>query len=190
MSTKSQIKKHPEKKQSNLDFKIMSFFFSLRDIFKKPINKIKKIGIKKGDTIIDYGCGPGSYTIPAAKLTGPEGKVYAVDIHPLAIKTIQKKIKKYNLNNIETVKTDCAMDIEDNSIDIIICFDVFHAFEAKEESILREFSRVLNKNGFLLMNDHHYKGDELLSKVLNHKIFDLSRKKDDLYYFSKLTMFT
>ncbi len=75
------------------------------------------------------------------------------------------------------------MDINDNSIDIIICFDVFHAFGAKEESILKEFSRVLNKNGFLLINDHHYKEDELVSKVLSHKIFALKRKKEDFYFF-------
>jgi len=184
MSFKSHAKKHAGKQQSNLDFKMMSFFFSLRDKFRKPINKVKKIGIQTGNTIIDYGCGPGSYTIPAAELTGPGGKVYAVDIHPLAIKKVKKKIKKYNVSNIETIKTDCKMDIKDNSIDIIMCFDVFHAFGAKEGSILKEFCRVLDKNGFLLINDHHYQEDELLSKVLNHEIFDLMRKEEDLYFWN------
>ena len=185
MSIKSHGNKYAGKQQSNLDFKVMSFFFSLRDKFKKPINKVEKIGIQTGNTIIDYGCGLGSYTIPAAELTGPEGKVYAVDIHPLAIKNVQKKIKKYDLQNIDTIKTDCKMDIKDNSIDIIMCIDVFHAFGAKEAIILKEFYRILNQNGFLLVNDHHYQEDELLSKVLNHKIFALMKKEDDLYFFNK-----
>jgi len=185
MSMKSHGKKYTGKQQSNLDFKFMSYFFSLRDKIKKPINKVGKIGIQTGNTIIDYGCGPGSYTFPAAELAGPKGKVYAVDIHPMAIKNVQKKIKKYNVHNIDTIKTDCKMDIQDETIDIIMCIDVFHAFGENETNILKEFYRVLNQNGYLLVNDHHYQEDELVSKVLNHKIFTLMKKEDDLYFFNK-----
>ena len=31
---------------------------------------LKKIGIKKGQVILDFGCGVGNYTIPAAKIIG------------------------------------------------------------------------------------------------------------------------
>ncbi len=47
--------------------------------------------IKPGTHVLDYGCGPGNYTIVAAELVGPSGKVYAVDIHPLAIREVQNK---------------------------------------------------------------------------------------------------
>ena len=94
--------------------------------------------------------------------------MYAWSIIRSFIKSVIQKILTF-------IKTDCKMDIQDNSIDIIVCFDVFHAFGAKEVCILKEFCRVLNKNGFLLINDHHYQEDELLSKVLNHEMFDLMR---------------
>jgi ubiquinone/menaquinone biosynthesis C-methylase UbiE len=77
------------------------------------------------------------------------------------------------------------MDIQDETIDIIMCIDVFHAFGENETNILKEFYRVLNQNGYLLVNDHHYQEDELVSKVLNHKIFTLMKKEDDLYFFNK-----
>ena len=37
---------------------------------------LKAVGIKKGQTVLDFGCGEGNYTIPAAKLVKNEGKVY------------------------------------------------------------------------------------------------------------------
>jgi precorrin-6B methylase 2 len=40
---------------------------------------LEDIGIKKGDVILDFGCGNGPYTIPAAKVVSKEGKVYAMD---------------------------------------------------------------------------------------------------------------
>jgi len=40
---------------------------------------LEDIGIKKGDVVLDFGCGAGHYTIPAAKVVSEEGKVYAMD---------------------------------------------------------------------------------------------------------------
>lgn len=79
------------KDMTNLNFKFMTFYFTVRDFFSSPINILKQIGISPGSYVLDYGCGSGSYTIPAAQLVGPEGKVYAADIHKLAIREIQKK---------------------------------------------------------------------------------------------------
>ena len=79
------------KTQSNLDFKMMAFCFAIRDKFKDPLKKIKKANIKPGDYVLDYGCGPGSYALIAAEVVGPTGKIFAADIHPLAIKKVKKK---------------------------------------------------------------------------------------------------
>lgn len=45
----------------------------------------------------------GRYSIQFARLVGEKGKVYAVDIHELATKTVEKKMKELNLKNIEPV---------------------------------------------------------------------------------------
>lgn len=41
---------------------------------------LRAVGIGKGDAIIDFGCGPGAYSIPAALLVGNDGLVVSVDI--------------------------------------------------------------------------------------------------------------
>ena len=40
---------------------------------------IEKIGIRKGYTVVDFGCGHGHYTIPVARAVQAEGRVYALD---------------------------------------------------------------------------------------------------------------
>ena len=172
------------KKQSNMDFKFMTFFFRIRDFFKPPIGKIKKAGITDGNVVLDYGCGPGSYTISAAKTVTPNGKVYAADINPLAIKAVKKKALKYDLKNIETIITDCNTGLDNNSVDVVFCFDVMHAIEDKE-SILKEFHRVLKPKGTFSFDDHHSEESEIESLVTSNGLFSLVEKKEKQFNFTK-----
>ncbi len=181
---KSHIKKRNNKPQSNLDFKMMSLCFSIRDRFKDPINKIKRTTIRVGDSVLDYGCGSGSYSIVAAEMVGPTGKVFSADIHPLAIKKVIKKASKKGLNNIDTILTDCATYLEDNSIDVIICFDTLHALGNLREHML-EFYRVLKPDGTLSVDDHHSEENEIISKIQENGLFKLLDKQDKIYNFIK-----
>jgi len=178
-------KNKKNKTQSNLDFKFMSFFFKIRDKFHSPMEKINKAEIKTGNYVLDYGCGPGSYTIAAAKIVGISGKVYAADIHPLAMKKVKKKALKKNLENIETIKTDYKTGLKENSIDFVICFDVMHAIN-DQESILREFHRVLKPNARLSFDDHHLEENELISLITSQGLFELEKKKDKQFNFKKI----
>ena len=40
---------------------------------------LKDVGIKAGQVVLDFGCGSGTYTVPAARTVGDKGKVYALD---------------------------------------------------------------------------------------------------------------
>lgn len=55
--------------------------------------------IKKGKSVADIGAGSGWFTTRAAKRTGTDGKVYAVEINPDAIKYIDERAKRENLPN-------------------------------------------------------------------------------------------
>lgn len=92
-------------KMSDLAFILMTAVFKIMDFFYSYIkNRIRKLGIRPGMTIVDYGCGPGRYTIPFAERTGERGKVYAIDIHELALAAVRRKAAQKRLNNIETAQ--------------------------------------------------------------------------------------
>ena len=173
------------KKQSNLDFRFMSFFFRIRDIFHPPIKKIINADIKQGEIVLDYGCGSGSYSIVAAEKIGPTGKLIAADIHPLALKKLREKAKKMNYNNIETIQTDCNTKLEEESIDRIICFDVLHGVSNKN-NIIKEFYRVLKPNSILSFDDHHYAEDQIIDFITSNGFFKLAQINDKQYNFIKI----
>jgi ubiquinone/menaquinone biosynthesis C-methylase UbiE len=97
-----------DKPMSNLEFRFMAIAMKLRDVFRPRGKILDELGIKEGYSILDYGCGPGSYSIIAARLRGPTGKVYALDIHPMTIQSVQNAAKKKKLANIETILSDRA----------------------------------------------------------------------------------
>lgn len=170
--------------QSNLDFNFMSLFFAIRDLFSKPEKKIDAAGITANMTVLDYGCGPGGYSIAAAQKVGPKGKVYAADIHPLAIKKVRKKAKKKDLDNIKTILTDQNTGLPNDSIDIALIFDMLH--DVKEyPALLKEIYRILKPNGYIALDDHHLDHEEIIFRLEKQGPFHLKEKKDSLYLFSK-----
>ena len=173
------------KSQSNIDFRFMAFFFKIRDIFNHPIEKIRKANIKQGDIVLDYGCGSGSYTIVAAEEVSSLGNVIAADIHPFALKMVNKKAEKKSYSNITTVQTDCDTGIAKESVDVVICFDVIHDIPHKYD-ILKEFHRVLKPNSTLSFDDHHLNENEIIEFITSEGLFKLSEKKGKQYNFIKV----
>ena len=64
---------------------------------------LKEIGIKKGQTVLDFGCGEGHYTIPASKAVGKNGKVYALDKDREVLDKLERIIKERNIKNIKLI---------------------------------------------------------------------------------------
>ncbi len=84
---------------SNFAFRIISLMHDnpLVPIFRNPYRLLEVAGIKSGQKVLEVGCGPGFFTIPAAKIVGEEGSIYAVDTHPLAIKKVKKRWREREL---------------------------------------------------------------------------------------------
>jgi len=171
--------------KSNFDFKLMALTYKFRDLFLPRMNILREIGIKPGSHVLDYGCGPGSYLTAAAELVGNSGKIYALDIHPLAIQIVQSIATKKQLTNVETICSDCQTGLPDNSIDVVLLYDIFHDL-SEPDKILEELHRVLKPmGGILSFSDHHMKEDEIVSKVTSGGLFKLSKTGERTFSFVK-----
>ncbi len=162
----------------------MSFGYKFRDLFLPPKDILKEVGIKPGFHILDYGCGPGSYIAPAAELVGKSGKIYALDVHPLAIQMVKSLTSKKRLTNVETILSDCKTGLPDNSIDVVLLYDIFHDL-SEPSKVLEELHRVLKPKGILSFSDHHLKEDEIVPQVTKGGLFRLSQKGKRIYSFLK-----
>jgi ubiquinone/menaquinone biosynthesis C-methylase UbiE len=170
--------------KSHFDFRLMAFTYKLRDLFSPPMNVLKEVGIRQGFSVLDYGCGAGSYVVPLTDLVGSSGRIYAVDIHPIAIRTVQSKTAKRRLANVKAVQSDCNTGLSDASIDAALLYDILHELD-KPNDVLRELHRVLKPSGILSVSDHHMKEADVLSNVTSGGLFKLSARGKRTYSFEK-----
>jgi len=85
-----------------IHFKMISFVHdTLYGLFVNPYKLLNAAGLKPGQKVLEVGCGPGFFTIPAARIVGEKGRVYALDINPVAVETVRRKIKERGLKNVD-----------------------------------------------------------------------------------------
>ncbi|NQS98627.1 MAG: methyltransferase domain-containing protein [candidate division Zixibacteria bacterium] len=173
-----------DKPQSNIGFKLMSIFFSSRykpDFLERTL---KEAGLQPGFCVLDYGCGPGGFSIAAAEMVGESGRVYALDIHPLAEKNVKKLAAKRKLANVETICSDCATGLESESIDVVLLYDILHGLSEKNK-VLAELHRVMKPDALLSFSDHHLKKEKILAAVTENGLFKFTQKGELTYSFVK-----
>jgi ubiquinone/menaquinone biosynthesis C-methylase UbiE len=163
----------------------MSLMFRVRDVFRPRLDVLKEVGLESGFCVLDYGCGPGGYIAALVELVGPSGKIYALDIHPLAVEEVKKIAARKRIENIETIESDCDTGLPDNNVDVVLLYDIFHEL-SQPDDVMRELHRVLKPGGTLSFTDHHMKEQEILAGVTKTGMFKLSKKGKKTYSFSKV----
>jgi ubiquinone/menaquinone biosynthesis C-methylase UbiE len=169
--------------QSNLHFKLTALAYKFRDALVPRERILAEASIKPGMCVLDYGCGPGSYIIPVATLVGESGKLYALDMHPLAIESVRRIAARRRLTNVHALLSDCDTGLPDEEVDRALLYDVLHDLSNPEE-VLRELRRVLRPDGVLSFSDHHLKHEEILPGVTSGGLFKLLRQEERTYAFS------
>ena len=172
-----------EKIGSVLGFKLMRFTFKIRDFFSPRINVLCEVGIKPGNRVLDYGCGPGSYIVPLSSLVGTSGEIFALDVHPLAIKSVEDISSKKRLKNVKAIQSNCETGLSDQSLDVVLLYDTYHDLNNPDE-VLREINRTLKAEGILSFSDHHMKDEEIKEKITSNNLFKFLRKGKKTYTFS------
>lgn len=125
---------------------------------------LREIGIKKGQQILDFGCGTGVYTVFASRIVGGSGKVYALDSDEEGLlRDLISKIEKEKIKNIEIIKTSGEIEfpLSDESMDVVLMYDILHLLDDDERNkLFMEASRVLIKGGFVSYHATHRGGNE------------------------------
>jgi len=110
-----------------------------------------ELSLKPGDHFLDLGCGPGEYSIYAARLVGDLGMVYALEKWAYMIDGLAQEAAAQGLLNLKPMTADITepLPIKDKSIDVCLLSTVLHIFDLSkiEKTLFNEIRRVLKPDG-------------------------------------------
>ena len=118
-------------------------------------------GATAGGTVVDYGCGPGYFTLAAARRVGAGGTVYAVDLEPRMVELVRRRAAEAGLANVAAVASDgTRADLPDGIADYIICVQIMHYADGRDGqvAIAHDLHRLLKPDGRVLVAQWKPKG--------------------------------
>jgi ubiquinone/menaquinone biosynthesis C-methylase UbiE len=140
---------------------------------------LRKIGLQLNQRVLDFGCRVGHYTIPAAKVVGNKGIVYAVDKEQQALNELRQKAARLKLKNIRTINTPSRIqiDLKNDSIDVVLFYDVLHYHKKKErEKLYVEAYRVLKQDGLFSVYPKHTLKDDPIREFRRLRVNDVKQE--------------
>jgi ubiquinone/menaquinone biosynthesis C-methylase UbiE len=128
---------------------------SIRKFLQNP-GKILKPYIEKDMTVLDFGCGPGFFTIEIARMLSDKGRVIAADLQSGMLDKLRKKISGTVLEE-KVILHKCEQDRIGitESVDFILAFYVIHEVPEKEK-LFREFKSILKPGGKILIIEPNF----------------------------------
>lgn len=116
--------------------------------WQDPVAILKSVGIEKGMTVADLGCGPGFFTVPLASIVGREGTVYAVDASPEVLERLRESLKLEEQRwAVRIMQADVSRTaVPTSSVDVAFFANVLHDIVDKA-AFFGEVKRICRPGG-------------------------------------------
>jgi FkbM family methyltransferase len=152
-----------------------------REAEEAPSLLLKALKMRPGMAVADIGAGSGYLTFPMARLVGPKGKVFAVDIQPEMLEIIKQKMPAQRVKNIVTILgTITDPKLPANSTDLALMVDVYHEFDHPYE-MTEAMVRGLKKGGRLVFVEYRKEDPSVPIKEVHKLTVAQVRKEMSLF---------
>lgn len=145
----------------------------LRRLFENPYKLLGQF-VQEGMIVLEPGCGMGYFTLPLARMVGPEGRVVAVEVQSRMLSTLRRRARRAGL--LERIELrQCSgdsLEIGDlkGTVDFAAALHLVH--EVPEKSVFfTEVWDVLKPGGRLLVVEpkRHVKQEEFEKSLIAAK---------------------
>jgi ubiquinone/menaquinone biosynthesis C-methylase UbiE len=117
-------------------------------------------------------------------MVGPSGRVDAIDINPVAVRHVKRKVEARHLTNVEVTLVDAGKtDFPDSAFDVAFLFGVAHALDLR--TTLLEMHRLLKPGGSLSVEVHGSSEAGLLETMTKDGLFHLADRSPRVCRFEK-----
>jgi len=121
----------------------------LYGLFRDADRLLQDAGLMQGMRVLEVGCGPGFFTLPAARRVGEGGSVCAIDLNPYAVAHVRAKVDRQGARNVEVLQLDAsATGFSAASFDLAFLFGLRRTIGGLD-AVLREMHRVIQPGGIL-----------------------------------------
>ena len=122
--------------------------------YRDPIDTVAILGIAAGMTVLDLGCGTGTFTVEMARMVGPDGSVHAVDIQRSILQRAEARIAAARVSAAVAFHHGgaYALPLETSSVDLAVVLATFSQIPDKARA-LAELRRVLKPGGRLAVSE-------------------------------------
>ncbi len=122
-----------------------------------PVKTLRALGLKRGMGFLDIGCGPGYFAIPACRIVGKHGRVFACDVSPVMITELRAGAKERGYANLTAKRNQGSrIPFPDACADFVLIAFVLHGL-ADIQALLAESSRAMKKGAAITLIDWHKK---------------------------------
>ncbi|MDD2708371.1 MAG: class I SAM-dependent methyltransferase [Verrucomicrobiae bacterium] len=160
----------------------------LRDLFRSPAKVLLNAGIQESMSVLDFGCGPGGFALAAARIVGPKGRVYAVDIQPAALDFVRRAAVRQKAGHLLPLHRNRIGEVPEHSVDVALLYDVIHIYPDTHSmsDILAAIHRVLKPRATLSVSDHHLQASSILSKIERDFFFRFINRNRQTFQFMRM----
>lgn len=135
--------------------------------FKKEGERLLvKVGIQPGYHVLDFGCGKGAYAIPAAKVVGKTGGVYALDKNRYALAELVREASSRGLTNVVPIHSidELKSTLGENRLNAVLLYDVIHGYyftPEQRKNVLGSVAAKVMSDGIMSIFPRHMSSQEI-----------------------------
>jgi precorrin-6B methylase 2 len=128
-----------------------------RSAEEKPDQVVDQMTLKPTDVVADVGAGTGYFAFRIAPRV-TQGKVFAVDLQPEMLATINARIQQHSVPNVVSVRSTATdVRLPEASVDVVLMVDVYHEFGYPFE-MMRSIVKALKPGGRVVQIE--YRGED------------------------------
>jgi ubiquinone/menaquinone biosynthesis C-methylase UbiE len=123
--------------------------------WQRPARLVQSLGLRPGQTVAEIGAGSGYFVRRFARIVGPRGRVYAVDVEPRMLPILIERLRRGGIKNVTPVlgRDDDPL-LPARSCDLVLVVNTYHHFPGGPR-YLRRLRRLLRPGGRLVNVDFH-----------------------------------
>lgn len=147
-----------------------------RGKWDKTDEVMRLMPVKRGDKVVDVGCGFGYNSYRLLNLVGSDGIVYATDTEKAYTDHLSTVMERNNIHNLKAINVQSNELGVDDQIDCILMSSLYHIIytwsrEDERNAFITSIKKQLKPNGYLVIVDNNnLHGEELNNCHVDYRL--------------------